>query len=255
MSPGAGRISGPSRYRASPATASGSRLVASTRTSSHAASSPAHSRRPPAPITCSQLSSTSSNACRLPPPGQPPAPASRPPGHPRRLTYPQRRGHHRRDLRRVPHRRQLLQPGPVRATGPPRARATAPASRVFRPARPGHRHQPVLPQQPRHVAHCPSRPINSSAQARNHASHQPRRLPQLPRLYHNRSGPLPYSPARPPARPCAWTCPPLGERGQVTPCPAPAPVGDAAGQRPQNSQVPIGKASAMSAENDLRPRC
>ena len=53
---------GPSRYRASPATASGSRLVASTRTSSQAASSPAHSSAA-APITCSQLSSTSSSCC------------------------------------------------------------------------------------------------------------------------------------------------------------------------------------------------
>jgi hypothetical protein len=43
-------------------TASGSRLVASTRTSSQAASSPAHSHAT-APIACSQLSSTSSSCC------------------------------------------------------------------------------------------------------------------------------------------------------------------------------------------------
>ncbi len=64
--PGAGRVSGASRYRVSPATRSSSRLVASTRISSQAVSSPAHSCAA-APITCSQLSSTSSSCRRASP--------------------------------------------------------------------------------------------------------------------------------------------------------------------------------------------
>ncbi len=61
-SSGSGSASGPSRYRTSPAIRSGSRLVASTRTSSAPSSSLPHSSAA-APITCSQLSSTSSS-CR-----------------------------------------------------------------------------------------------------------------------------------------------------------------------------------------------
>jgi hypothetical protein len=55
--------SGASRYRASPATRSGSRLVARMRISSQVASNSAHSAAA-ASIMCSQLSSTSSSCCR-----------------------------------------------------------------------------------------------------------------------------------------------------------------------------------------------
>ena len=71
-SPGPGTGNGASRYAASLAIRSGSRLVARTRTSSQACSRPAHSSAA-APITCSQLSSTSSSCRRASTAPAPPA--------------------------------------------------------------------------------------------------------------------------------------------------------------------------------------
>jgi hypothetical protein len=69
------------------------------------------------------------------------------------LPHPQRRRHHRRDLRRVPHRGQLGQPRPS-ANRAATARATWPASRVL-PTPPG----PVTV-----TSRCsPSRPATSRA--------------------------------------------------------------------------------------------
>jgi hypothetical protein len=44
----------------------------------------------------------------------------------------------------------------------------------------------------------------------------------------------------------AWASPPLREKGSGDPCPAPAPVGDAASEGPQISQMPTGKAAPCS---------
>ena len=74
-------------------------------------------------------------------------------GNPRLIPYPQRRRHHRGHQRRIPHRRQLRQPHPVRepARHPPRHHPGQPG--LPRTARPGHRHQPPLTQQPGDRAH------------------------------------------------------------------------------------------------------
>ena len=107
-SPPPGRVSGPSRYRASPAAASGSRLVARTRTSSHAASSPAHKLRRRADQV---LAVIDHQKPRLQP-GQRPGPVPRPaeplaaPGPPASPPQP-------RHKRWVLYRRQLDQPRPV----------------------------------------------------------------------------------------------------------------------------------------------
>ena len=95
--------------------------------------------------------------------------------HPRLLPYPQRRGHHRRDLRRVPHRRQLRQPRPVREPARHLPGHLAGQPGLPHPARPGHRHQPVLLQQPRHLAHRPG-PADEARQRSREAmhAHQPR---------------------------------------------------------------------------------
>ena len=89
---------------------------------------------------------------------------------PRLLAHPQRRGHRRRDLHRVRHRRQLRQPRPV---GEP-ARHLPGHLRgqpgLARPARPGHRHQPVIGKQARDPAQRLG-PADEAGQRRREAMH------------------------------------------------------------------------------------
>ena len=68
--------------------------------------------------------------------------------HSRLLPDPQSRRHHGRDLTCVLHRRQLHQPRPVREPARHPFRHLAGQPGLPRTARPGHRHQPVLRQQP-----------------------------------------------------------------------------------------------------------
>ena len=130
-----GRASGASRYRASPATASGSRLVARIFASSHGQ----HARAQPGggADRCSQLSSTSSSSRRAStratvsatgspgcsrPPVPPPPPRPPAPGRPRSPALP-------------------ATPRPRTAGHPPGRLGGQPG--LTRPARPGHRHQPT----------------------------------------------------------------------------------------------------------------
>ena len=94
--------------------------------------------------------------------------------HPRLLPHPQRRRHHRRHLRRVPHRRQLRQPHPVREPARHLPGHLTGQPGLARPARPGHRHQPVLLQQPRDLAHRPG-PADEARQRGREAMHATRR--------------------------------------------------------------------------------
>jgi hypothetical protein len=79
------------------------------------------------------------------------------PGHrdARLLPHSQRRRHDRRDQRRVLHRRQLGQPRPVREPARHSPGHLTGQPGLARAARPGHRHQPVLLQQPGCLAHGP----------------------------------------------------------------------------------------------------
>ena len=165
-SPGSppGRVSGPSRYRASPATASGSRLVASTRTSSQAASSPAHSSAA-APITCSQLSSTSSSCRRARTRASTSAA-----GTPGCSRTPSAAATTPRTCAGSLHRGQLRQPRPVGEPARHRPGHLAGQPGLAHPARPGHRHQPVLLQQARDLAHRPV-PADEARQRGREAMH------------------------------------------------------------------------------------
>ena len=170
QSPGPGSASGGSRYRASPATPTGSRLVARIRTSSAAGSSAPHSSATAA-ITCSQLSSTSSicrrastpasesatgtpGRCTFPTPRPPPtAPATRPrplpapPATPRRRTGQPHAGPPHWPAGSYP-------PRPARSPSPAGSHSAGQQPRRLRP--PGRRnssgqpkiHAPLLPCQP-----------------------------------------------------------------------------------------------------------
>ena len=102
--------------------------------------------------------------------GPAPAPVPRP-QTPRLLRYPQRRGHHRRDLG----------PDPVPAAlwCPSRAPSAEPARHLTEgqpglphPTWPGHRHQPTLTQQRHHVAHRPG-PADETGQRSREAPEPP----------------------------------------------------------------------------------
>ena len=166
-------------------------------------------------------------------------------GHrrPRLLPYPQRRGHHRRDLRRVPHRRQFRQPRPVREPARHLPGHLAGQPGLAHPARPGHRHQPALLHQPGHVAPRPG-PADETRQRSREAMHLTSRgdcrSPHARTITagRRRRTALPAPPVRAhgPASRCV-------KRGRVTPAPhlprwAMLPVKD-----PQISQVPISKAA------------
>ena len=90
--------------------------------------------------------------------------------HPRLLGYPQRRGHHRRHLRRVLDRRQLRQPGPVGEPARHLPGHLAGQPGLPYPARPGHRHQPALLKQRRHLAQRPA-PADEARQRSREAMH------------------------------------------------------------------------------------
>ena len=118
---------------------------------------------------------------------------------PRLLRYPQRRRHHRGHQGRVPHRRQLCQPHPVREPARHLPGHLPGQPGLPRPARPGHRHQPMLLQQGRDLAHRTG-PADEAGQRDREAMHatarsERRRLPHS--RHHNRSQPPPYSPAAP----------------------------------------------------------
>jgi hypothetical protein len=162
--PGTGNGNGASRS-ASPAIRSGSRLVARTRTSSHACSNLPHSAAA-APITCSQLPSTSSSCCwrtstrastsatGTPGCSRTPSATATTAG----TCAPSCTG------------ASSASHSPVGEPGrhPPGHRAGQPG--LADPARPGHRHQPVLPQQPRHLAHRPG-PADEAGQRGREAMH------------------------------------------------------------------------------------
>ena len=107
-------------------------------------------------------------------------PASQHPGqrishrHPRPLPDPQRRRHRRRHPRRVRDRCQLNQPHPVGepVSHPPRYLTGQPG--LTHPARPGHRHQPVIIQQASDFTHR-TRPAHETRQSRRKPMHTRRR--------------------------------------------------------------------------------
>ena len=122
-----------------------------------------------APITCSQLSSTSSSCCRA----STRATASAA-GTPRLLPDPQRRRHYCRNLHRVLHGRQFRQKYPVREPARHLPGHLAGQPGLARTARPGHRHQPVLPEQPGDLAHRPG-PSDEARQRSREAMNATRR--------------------------------------------------------------------------------
>jgi hypothetical protein len=105
------------------------------------------------------------------PPGQHPRqdPGRRPA---RLLPHPQRRRHHGRHQRRVVHRGQLGQPHPVREPARHLFGYLAGQPGLARPARPGHRHQPVAAQQARDLAHRPG-PAHEAGQRGHETVHAP----------------------------------------------------------------------------------
>ena len=113
-------------------------------------------------------------------------PASQHPGqrishrHPRPLVYPQRRRHRRRHPRRIRDRRQLNQPHPVGepVSHPPGYLTGQPG--LTHPARPGHRHQPVVIQHASDLTDR-TRPADETRQRR--------RKPMHPRYRSDRSNP------------------------------------------------------------------
>ena len=115
------------------------------------------------------------------------------------LPHPQRHRHHRRNPRRILHRSQPGQPRAVREPGrrPPGHRAGQPG--LAHPARPGHRHQPVLLQQARHLAHRPG-PADKARQHDRETMHagggHTRRRPLHPRTITAGSEPSTDSPGK-----------------------------------------------------------
>ena len=89
---------------------------------------------------------------------------------PRPLPHPQRHRHRRGHPRRVSHRRQFRQPRPVRepARHPPGHLSGQPG--LAHTTRPGHRHQPVLPQQARDLSHSRD-PADEAGQRSREAMH------------------------------------------------------------------------------------
>src|SRR5262249_26482889 len=167
-SPGPGSDSGASRYRASPATASGSPPVASTPPSPpppnppppHPAPAPTPSHTFPPPTT--------SRGGAPPPPPRPPRPPPRPP------PPPQPRRDHRADLRPIPHRRQLHQPHPIGEPARHRPGHLTRQPGLARPPRPGHRHQAALTQQSCDLLHR-RRPADKTGQHGRATMHPSRR--------------------------------------------------------------------------------
>ena len=169
---------------------SGSRLVASTRTSSHAPSSPAHSSAA-APIRCSQLPAPAAAAG-----GPAPAPAPRPPGAPGCSCTPAPRPP---PPRPAPGRSpgQLGQPRPS-ANRAATARATRLASRVL-PTPPGpvtvtSRCRPSRSATSRTYSSRPTKLVSSAGKPCTPPAAVS--AADTPRPYHNRRPHIPYRPQR-----------------------------------------------------------
>ena len=115
--------------------------------------------------------------------------------HRGQLPDPQRRRHHRRYLRRIPHRRQLRQPHSVSEPGrDPRGHLAGHARLPGTPG-PGHRHQPALTQIADDLVHYPG-PAHETGQRSRKAVHASRRVSHPRPLHsghHNRALPPRYS--------------------------------------------------------------
>ena len=96
------------------------------------------------------------------------------------LPHAQRRRHHGRHQDRVAHRGQLGQPHPVREPARHLFRDLAGQPGLARPARPGHRHQPVPVQQGSDLADSPD-PAHEAGQRGHEAVQAPGRGQRLTR--------------------------------------------------------------------------
>ena len=162
--PARASASGGSRYRASPDTPTGSRLVARTRTSSAAGSSAPHNSATAA-ITCSQLSSTSS-ICRR----ASTAASESATGTPGRSRMPSTAATADGTRAGSADRRQLHQPHPVSEPARHTPGHLTGQPGLTHPARPGHRHQPAVIQQASDLADR-IRPADETRQRRRKTMH------------------------------------------------------------------------------------
>ena len=97
-------------------------------------------------------------------------------GYPPLLPYPHGCRYHRGHLRRIGHRRQLDQPHPVRKPGRHPPGHLGGQAGLARPARPGHRHQPVPLKQAGNLAHR-AIPADEARQPSREAMHAASRKP------------------------------------------------------------------------------